>query len=212
MIRYALCRESASTAIAERQPVLLRCDEPLDYETSEQQKLPISDSYGNSSQELNNRRCSFYFDKNPIKDTTELKNCKVTKEIQRDKQEKNWYSKAFKQLKTFRELSKNWNSYGAESPNNTAIHWAQKVINVLNKFDFPPTGIAPSAEGGIGIYFSKGKLYADLECFNTGEILAVISDSKTEPTVWEIYDGEMREGKEGMVIEAVRRIREFISK
>lgn len=201
MIQEPTLKISTSTATAERH-ILSPYSEPLDYETPKTKRLPIGGWHSNASQELDRRR--IVLNSHEIKNSTGLTNYKITEDIQRDIKKENWYSKAFIKIENFQNLSKNWNSYGAEAPNSTSIHWAQKVIDVLHKFNFPPTGIVPSAEEGIGIYFSKGKLYADMECFNTGEILAVISDSKTEPTVWEVCEGE--------IPEAVERIRGFISR
>ncbi len=48
-----------------------------------------------------------------------------------------------------------------------------------------PVQVAPSAEGGALLVFSAGgPKYADIECYNDGEILAILSEPSSEPTIW----------------------------
>lgn len=91
------------------------------------------------------------------------------------------------------ELSKlpiNWDSYGAEPPNSTALYWARIALNILDEMSFRPNHITPSVENGIGISFISDNKYADIECFNTGEILAVTSDRKEKPNVWKVVNNQ----------------------
>jgi hypothetical protein len=42
-------------------------------------------------------------------------------------------------------------------------------------------------EGGVGIIFlGSSSRYADIECFNDGEILAITSETNVEPSVWPV--------------------------
>jgi hypothetical protein len=87
------------------------------------------------------------------------------------------------------ELSKlpiDWDSDGAEPPNSISLYWAKIALNILDEMSFRPNHITPSVENGIGISFISDNKYADIECFNTGEILAVTSDRKEKPNVWEV--------------------------
>jgi hypothetical protein len=97
-----------------------------------------------------------------------------------------WFLESCQQLKKLTYLQENWDSYGAEPPNSVALDWAHQCLNILQTMNFAPTKITPSVENGVGISFISDKKYADIECFNTGEILAVISDGQGNPTVWEV--------------------------
>lgn len=91
------------------------------------------------------------------------------------------------QLDSFRLLQRGWDSYDAEPPNEAAIANARRILQCLwSKPTTAPFRLVPSVEGGVGIVFSgAGKKYADMECFNDGEILAITSEG-SEPTVWTI--------------------------
>jgi len=97
-----------------------------------------------------------------------------------------WFSQAQESLERFRRLGPDWDSYGAEPPNAIAIYWAGRVLDVVRQAGFCPERVTPSAEGGVAVTFCKGQMYADLECFNDGQILAVFSDRQHEPIVWEV--------------------------
>ncbi|MCL1470644.1 hypothetical protein [Argonema antarcticum] len=100
--------------------------------------------------------------------------------------EEAWFLKSIRKLQKLENLPANWDSYGANPPNSIALFWGRESLTVLFEMNFPPTQITPSVEEGIGICFIRGKKYADIECFNTGEILAVTSDGQGNPNVWEV--------------------------
>lgn len=83
----------------------------------------------------------------------------------------------------FKLICKNWNGYNSDPPNNVAMLNTEKIIKALQII---PDGIIPSAEGGIVVYFVRNGKYADIECLNSGKILAVISNSEEEREVWEV--------------------------
>ena len=97
-----------------------------------------------------------------------------------------WFLESIRTLEELGNLPTNWDSYGANPPNSTALVWGRTVLEVLLNMNFPPTRILPSVEEGVGICFISGKKYADIECFNTGEIVAVTSDGQGNPNVWEV--------------------------
>jgi hypothetical protein len=63
--------------------------------------------------------------------------------------------------------------------------------------------VTASAQGGVGICFYHGKKYGDIECLNTGEILATTSDGSGRPQVWEVRLSESKG--------ALERIGQFIN-
>jgi hypothetical protein len=90
-------------------------------------------------------------------------------------------------LESFRNLKRGWDSYDAEPPGETAITNARQVLGVLWSVGLASSirAVSPSAEGGVGIVFAgSDQKYADIECFNDGEILAITSEGMTEPSVW----------------------------
>ena len=90
-------------------------------------------------------------------------------------------------LDSFRSLQTGWDSYEAEPPNETALENARQVLLLFMESESSlPVRVAPSAEGGVALIFSKGdsSKYADIECFNDGEILAITSKPAQEPTIW----------------------------
>lgn len=91
-------------------------------------------------------------------------------------------------LDSFRELQRDWDSYGAEPPSDAAINNARRIVRVLWEYEGGSRiRLSPSVEGGVGIIFSStGKKYADIECFNDGDILAVMSEGTPDPLVWTV--------------------------
>src|SRR5947208_2620679 len=61
----------------------------------------------------------------------------------------------------------------AETPNDQAIIWGHIIIDELERMQFPPTRVVASAEGGIAVCFVNGQKYADIECLNSGDVIAV---------------------------------------
>ena len=74
----------------------------------------------------------------------------------------------------------------AERPESYAIGCASEVIGQLANDGLVPTKVVASAEGGVAICFVAGDKYADIECFNSGEMLGVISNKYNRPSAWEI--------------------------
>ena len=97
-----------------------------------------------------------------------------------------WLIAAHKKLARLASLNADWDSYGAEVPNQESIDAARNVLRFLAEADFEPTSIDPSVEGGVCLSFQHGGRYGDIECFNCGEILAVISTGGDDTTAWDI--------------------------
>jgi hypothetical protein len=94
-----------------------------------------------------------------------------------------------------RRLQADWNGYNSDPPNEFARDLAKQILlsttNIL-----VPTRVAPSAQGGVGICFYGRNKYADIECLNTGEILATLSDGVGRPEVWDVKPVESRKALE----------------
>lgn len=110
------------------------------------------------------------------------------------------------QLKELSNLPTNWDSYDAEPPNDTALNWTKEILNILSKIGFFPTRITPSVENGVAISFIGNGKYADIECFNDGDILAVTSDGTGNPEVWEVEANTLG------IKSAIEKIRVFLNR
>lgn len=97
-----------------------------------------------------------------------------------------WLPEALQVLSKLAALPQNWNSYGAAPPNATAISLARKVLNTISDLKLKPSHLDASAENGVCVSFVQDRRYADIECFNSGEVLAVTSAGDGHPTVWEV--------------------------
>lgn len=93
---------------------------------------------------------------------------------------------------------------GAEQPNQISTAWATLVLQTFKDYSLVPSRVVASADGGIAICIVHGSKYADIECLNSGEILAVNSDTKNLPMVWEVKH------KSSEIALSVSRIRQFI--
>ncbi len=130
-----------------------------------------------------------YFERSLIHLTKELRvneaKESLTEDIPSSMNQKTFQS-FYKKLRNFSRLNKGWDSYDAETPNLLAIAKTRLILEKLEQLNLVPTDVCPSVEGGASIYFIKGNKYADFECFNSGEILAGISNSVDEPSVLEV--------------------------
>ena len=114
-----------------------------------------------------------------------------------------WLFENLQILSKLQELSTDWESSGAERPNQVAIKLARIVIMTLANIDFAPDYVDPSTDEGVCISFRGGGRYADIECFNTGEILAGTQTEDGTTDIWELSDQEIHE--------TISRLKIFIS-
>jgi len=91
-----------------------------------------------------------------------------------------------KQLDKLKDMKFGWDSCNAEPPNNTSLAKAREVLGALMEFDLEPSRITASVEGGVGFIFTRQDRYADIECLNSGALVAVMYDSQSEPVVWRV--------------------------
>lgn len=93
-----------------------------------------------------------------------------------------------KKLKELLSLPFDWDSYGSERPSSSAIAAAGTIAQSFIDFGLIPDAITPSSEGGVAICFVRNQRYADVECFNSGEVLAVRYSSNDDPKAWPAAD------------------------
>ena len=87
-------------------------------------------------------------------------------------------------LEQLAKLPANWDSYGTENPSRMAIITALAIAKAFVEFDLLPDAISASSEGGVAICFMRNQRYADIECFNSGDVLAVRYSKNDEPKAW----------------------------
>lgn len=92
-------------------------------------------------------------------------------------------------LRQLVSLHVNWDTYGAEPPSQGAISTADSIAKAFINFGLIPDAITPSAEGGVAICFVRNQKYADVECFNSGDILGVRYSSREDPKAWAVLPG-----------------------
>lgn len=115
-----------------------------------------------------------------------------------------WSNAFLKELLSLGELPHGWDGFGAEPPGQEAIGLAEQVLGALAEAHLRPSRIGASVEGGVTIAFLRSGKYADVECFNTGEMLAATSDRHGKPDVWEVPLGDQE------IKRTLERIREHI--
>jgi hypothetical protein len=91
-----------------------------------------------------------------------------------------------RRLRQLEALRLGWDTYSAAPPNDTALNLAHRILRSLPPDLAKGVRVSPSAEGGVGISFLRNGRYADIECFNSGELYAVVSDRQRERRVWEV--------------------------
>jgi hypothetical protein len=101
-------------------------------------------------------------------------------------------------------LRANWDELGAEPPNHVARALATDILVGTYIMGLEPTVVTASSSSGVGICFKQGNVYADFECFNSGDITTSLIDSEGNTFCWEV--GE----REGDIISALNRIKEHI--
>jgi len=79
---------------------------------------------------------------------------------------------------------------GAERPSRSALTWGYVALQQFLHDNFLPTRVVASAEGGVAICFVHGDKYSDVECFNSGTVLGVVTNRRNRPNAWEIQPSE----------------------
>src|SRR5260370_1215229 len=84
----------------------------------------------------------------------------------------------------------------AEKPNKIAYSNARRALQLAELFEIEPTQVTASAEGGVALCFKIDGQYADIECFNSGELWGLVSDRINPASTWPIENSTAGIGKE----------------
>ena len=120
---------------------------------------------------------------------------KVSAEMQNLGKENKKVFSLIETIQGTKHLQDNWNGYGSESPNGFAREVAELILLETTSFRTPDR-VAPSAQGGIGIFFYANNKYADIECFNEGEVLGTTVVGDDDPIIWVINPTGIKEALE----------------
>ncbi len=66
-----------------------------------------------------------------------------------------------------------------------------------------PQRVAPLADGGVALVYSRGSLYASFECFNDGEVTAGTSNRSDDHRAWDVEPGR--------IADSAKRISAFLN-
>jgi hypothetical protein len=103
-----------------------------------------------------------------------------------------WFPRELAKLLRLQSMTDDWHSSDVSPPNQIAIEASICALHRLSDVDLCPSFIAPSSDEGVCLAFESGERYADIECFNTGEVFAMTSTPNGRPTIWEVQDGDLR--------------------
>ncbi len=103
------------------------------------------------------------------------------------------------EMKRLSNLKENWDSYGAEPPNDWAIGAALRFLISGGATDILPIRVLPSAEGGVALRFVLEKKRALVEFLNSKSFDVMLYDEAG------LLDSEVEETEdEGKILRAVQ--------
>lgn len=85
-------------------------------------------------------------------------------------------------LEAMEGLKKGWNGYDAEPPSAAALTVARRLIHVLQQGGAPPTRVAPSVVGGVGVTRRVGARRVYVEVYNDGTAHALFAEGERAET------------------------------
>jgi DNA-binding NarL/FixJ family response regulator len=88
------------------------------------------------------------------------------------------------QLDQMKGLNVNWELEGAEPPNATARAHARLVLTVADIMSISVEYVMAAASGGVVVCFSRGEIYTDIECYNSGEMWGIVAYRGESPRTW----------------------------
>jgi hypothetical protein len=89
---------------------------------------------------------------------------------------RNKETKWIEKLEILSKLAPGWNRQGAPAPNEAAIRAARPFIEATVNDSQPPTRVAASAVGGVGVTRKVGERMAYIEFYNDGAACGLLAD------------------------------------
>ena len=103
------------------------------------------------------------------------------------------------------KLEPGWDGHEGIAPNSTSLIASKLIIRAADTLGFKPDGVSPLPEGGICLFYDHPTAYADISCFDDGEIWAVTNAVGGKAESW-----QLSEDIQDACI-ALRKIRDFLS-
>jgi hypothetical protein len=91
-------------------------------------------------------------------------------------------------LEGLSRLAPGWNRHGAPAPSKAAIRQARQLIEAMVKHHQPPTRVAASAVGGVGITRRLGNRMAYIEFYNNGAGCALLTGDEANEAEERLLD------------------------
>jgi hypothetical protein len=88
------------------------------------------------------------------------------------------WAKWFDLLNSLSQLREGWNGYAAPAPGPEALRTAKAFLTVTYKQAYPPTRVAASVMGGVGITRREGGKKVYVEFYNDGTAHALFSSGR----------------------------------
>jgi hypothetical protein len=92
----------------------------------------------------------------------------------------------FRILEALSRLAPGWNRQGAPAPSEESIRAARQFIVALVNDGQPPTRVAASAIGGVGVTRRVGERMAYIEFCNNGTACALMADDAADERVLDV--------------------------
>lgn len=111
-------------------------------------------------------------------------------------------------IQNLTKLEVGWDSYDAETPNQTAVDNALKVYKKIKNTTLTLKRVSASVDNGVSFTFTNGDRHGYVECANTGELAAVVGSlNRAEPAGIEAW-----EFTEDTIVETLTRIEQYLNK
>jgi hypothetical protein len=98
----------------------------------------------------------------------------------------NQLAKWIGKLEALSSLAPGWKRQGAPPPSDVALRLARQFIVALVNDGQPPTRVAASAVGGVGVTRQAGERMAYVEFYNDGALCALFADDAADEQVLDV--------------------------
>jgi hypothetical protein len=97
-----------------------------------------------------------------------------------------------KRIDELRGSEPSWAGRRVDAPSTTSALRSKHIVLSCYRYGLPPDSVIASGEGGVALCFVNGNLYADIECLNSGDLLACTLDRASRaPQTWEFEMHEL---------------------
>jgi hypothetical protein len=102
-------------------------------------------------------------------------------------------------------LNPGWDGEGAPVPNEVSLRWATRLVEAAHGLEVEPNAVMACVDGGVSLLFARQSRKALIECFNEGDVTAVLADATGSEEAWMISETPIN------LTASVMRIRDFLA-